>query len=134
MSKKNNNPYRDGSAYHKIYADILKAKGICTCQGLIDLGHSPHDVRVVLSTRIDSRGNLSCRSESYYLAPLKKVKGEDQKFRLRRHNPPLEKLTRKSASAKSEQVESKQTKSKDKSKAKSKAKSKKGETVEAVEA
>ena len=123
MSKKNNNPYRDGSAYHAIFAAIKEAKGIVTRQGLIDAGFSKHDVQVVLSPRAESRGNLSARSEVYFMDKLNKKKGEDQRFRLRFHKTPLDKLTRKSA--KSEGVESTQTK------AKSKAKTKKAATVEA---
>jgi hypothetical protein len=99
MSKKNNNPYRAGSAYAAIFAFIQNAQ-IVTRQAIISAlpeiaketkngKASEHDVTVVLSPRMDGesrkdpRGNFSAQGHVYAMAKLKKVAGEDQRFRLR---------------------------------------------------
>jgi len=99
MSKKNKNPYRDGSAYHAIFAAWQK-KQVVTEQELIDAGHKKADIGVVVrspresSKRGDCRGNMSCQGHLYFAELLKrsKVNGvkEPQKYRLRWRNPALE--------------------------------------------
>jgi len=93
MSKKNKNPYREGSAYYKVCQDLIEAsrggalaKGI-TRQELIEKGHSPHDITVVLSPRAksergDCRGSISARGEIYFvhLPPRKVIEIEDENF------------------------------------------------------
>ena len=90
---KNVNPYRKGSAYHAICEDIIEAskggalaKGI-TRKELLDNGHSPADVTVVLSPRAfskrgDVRGNISARGHLYFMhLPARKViEIEDENF------------------------------------------------------
>jgi hypothetical protein len=99
MSKKNANPYRntkESHAYHDIFNDIRKAPGqIVTRSGLIALGHSPHDVTVVLGprdegkSRGDCRGNMSAQGHLYFMDAIKKP-GEEKKFRLRWRKTPLD--------------------------------------------
>lgn len=99
MSKKNKNPYRNGSSYHAIFADWQK-KQVVTEQELIDAGHKKADIGVVVrsprasSNRGDCRGNYSCQGHKYYGELLKRntVNGvkEPQRYRLRWRNPELE--------------------------------------------
>ena len=139
MSKKNKNPYREGSAYHGIFSAWQK-KQIVTEQELIEAGHKKADIGVVVrsprksSTRGDCRGNMSCQGHLYYAELLKRktVKGvkEPQKYRLRWRSealPPRKRGDNKAVEA--QKVEAKattkaSTKSKSKSKAKAKAKAK----------
>lgn len=102
MASKNQNPYRDGVAYAKIFDDIRKANGVVTRQALIEKGHNIFDITVVLSPRAegsstrggDCRGNLSAAGHIYYMEKLLKVKGEPQRFRLRWRKTELEKNVR----------------------------------------
>ena len=99
MSSKNNNPYRVGSKYHDLFAQVRK-KQVVTRQDLVEQGFSPHDVTVVLSPRAegtgrgDCRGNMSAQGHVYYMEPLNKKKGETKRFRLRWRKTPLDALKR----------------------------------------
>ena len=104
-SKKNRNPYREGSAYANIFEYIRKAPGgIVTRSELLEQGFSVSDVTVVLSPRAegastrggDCRGNLSAQGHVYFMEkklPFLK-KGEPKRFRLRYRAEVLEKLVR----------------------------------------
>lgn len=104
MSKKNKNPYRDGSAYNSVFAIWQKAQ-VVTEQELIDAGCKKADIGVVVrspretSTRGDCRGNRSCQGHLYYAELLKRkvVNGvkEVQKYRLRWRPVALEPRSRK---------------------------------------
>ncbi len=101
MASKNQNPYRDGVAYNKIFAFIRKNQ-VVTRQQLLDQGFSVADVTVVLSPRevgktregADCRGNMSAAGHLYFMDKLAKVKGEAQRFRLRWRKTPLDKHVR----------------------------------------
>lgn len=79
MSKKRQNPYREGSAYSKVFTDLRSAgqKGVSRKE-LIDLGHSPHDVTVILSPRAegeskgDCRGSISAQGHIYFVSVKRK--------------------------------------------------------------
>ena len=104
MSKKNKNPYRDGSAYNSVFAIWQKAQ-VVTEQGLIEAGCKKADIGVVVrspretSSRGDCRGNRSCQGHLYYAELLKrKVSGgvkEVQRYRLRWRPVALEARSRK---------------------------------------
>ncbi len=86
MSKEHKNPYRDGTAYAKIFDAIRKAKNqTVTRQGLIEQGFSAHDITVVLSprevgtSRGSPAGNFSAQGELYFMLP-KKVKATVKKI------------------------------------------------------
>jgi len=100
---KHENPYREGSNYHvgfafmqrkqvftrsEVAAEILKA-GLSDKADKKDLeGAAIQSATVLLSPRLkdgrgDCRGNLSSKGEFYFVQPLKKIKGEEKKFRLR---------------------------------------------------
>ena len=74
MSKKNNNPYKAGSAYHKGFDVLRKAgqKGISKADLAAQAGISEHDAQVVLSPnalgegRGDCRGNMSAAGHLYF--------------------------------------------------------------------
>jgi len=111
MATKNKNPYRDGSNYNGIFEAIRQAKGIVTRNQLIEAGHSVSDVTVVLSPRAegasrgDCRGNLSSQGHLYFMDKLKKVKGEDQRFRLRWRKEVMDKAKRLPKTVKAPEVE-----------------------------
>ena len=129
MSKKNKNPYRDGSAYNVIFGVWQKAQ-VTTKLALIEAGHSPHDINVVLSPRETARegcsclGNMSAKGEFYFAEKLKRKeidgKKEDQRFRLRWRK---EVLTPRKRTIK-DKVVAKKTKATDKTAVKSKSKAK----------
>jgi hypothetical protein len=117
MSKKNKNPYRDGSAYNGVFS-AWQSKQVITEQELIDAGHKPADIGVVVrsprktSSRGDCRGNISCQGHLYFadLLKRKKVDGvkEPQRYRLRWRPVALEPRKRgESVSIKAEKVEAK---------------------------
>jgi hypothetical protein len=95
MSKKNKNPYREGSSYANIFGYIQRNQ-VVTRQELIAQNMSVADITVILSPRAegasrgDCRGNMSAQGHLYFMQKLKKVKGQPQKFRLRWRNPVLE--------------------------------------------
>jgi len=74
------NPYRKGCAYDRVFTDIRATgqKGI-TRQELLDKGHSPSDVTVVLSPRETSKrgyagGNRSAKGQKYFVRlPARKI-------------------------------------------------------------
>ena len=89
MSKQKS-PYRKGCAYDRIFSDIraMSQKGI-TRQELLDKGHSPSDVTVVLSPRETSKrgyagGNRSAKGQKYFVRlPARKITSgvkEPQRF------------------------------------------------------
>ena len=114
MSKKNENPYRKGSAYHAIFGYWQK-KQVVTEQELIDAGFKKTDINVVVkspresSTRGDCRGNISCQGHLYYAELLKRkvVKGvkEVQRYRLRWRKVALEPRKRRTKAIESQKVE-----------------------------
>lgn len=97
------NPYRDGSNYRIGFAFMQKKQvftrsevtAVIVNAGLTDRanqkdleGAANNSATVLLSPREkdgrgDCRGNLSARGEVYFVHPLKKVKGEEKRFRLR---------------------------------------------------
>jgi len=88
MSKKVANPYREGSAYSKVFNDLRKSGNTgVTIKGLMESGHSRHDITVVLSpreegkSRGDCRGNMSAKGHLYFVAT--RVKDGDKRFTLR---------------------------------------------------
>jgi hypothetical protein len=99
MSKRKENPYRKGSAYHALFAYWQKKQSV-TEQELIDAGFKKADINVVVkspresSTRGDCRGNMSAQGHLYYaeLPKRKVVKGvkQPQKYRLRWREVALE--------------------------------------------
>lgn len=102
-SKKNRNPYRDGSAYSSIFEYIRTKPGnIVTRSELLEQGFSVSDVTVVLSPRAegvstrggDCRGNLSAQGHVYFMEKMAFKKGEAKRFRLRYRAEALEKLVR----------------------------------------
>lgn len=100
MASTNKNPYRDGSAYNKLFA-FIRSKQVVTVAQLSEAGFKPADITVVLSPRAvgtskgDPRGNLSSQGHVYYMERLpKKNKGEAQRFRIRWRKEPMEKRTR----------------------------------------
>ena len=88
---KNKNPYRDGSAYNKAFADLRSAgaKGI-TRAAMLESGHAVADITVVLSPRAegessrtkDCRGNCSAQGHKYFVMK-KKADGAPARFVLR---------------------------------------------------
>jgi len=102
MASKNKNPYREGCAYHNVFAFIRKSQ-VVTRKQLLEAGFKVSDITVVLSPRAegsstrggDPRGNLSAKGSVYYMEKIaKKEKGEPQRFRLRYRVTPLEKAKR----------------------------------------
>lgn len=95
MSKKNANPYRDGSAYSKIFDNLRKANqaGV-TRAGLLEAGYSVSDITVILSPREegkcrgDCRGNMSAAGHLYFVTS--KVKDGEKRFVLRWRKKDLE--------------------------------------------
>lgn len=87
MSKKHVNPYRDGTAYNKIFGYIQK-KQVVTRQELLAQKFLVSDVTVILSPRKtskrgDCRGNFSAQGHLYFFECLAHAQGEYKKFRLR---------------------------------------------------
>lgn len=100
---KHSNPYREGSNYHAGFAFMQKKQVITRSEvtaaimkgGLTDRankkdleGAAKQSATVLLSPREkngrgDCRGNLSSKGEVYFVEALKKVKGQEKKFRLR---------------------------------------------------
>ena len=124
MSKKHDNPYREGQ-YRKIFAFMMK-KQYVTRNDLLSFTAEtfgkakPADVTVLLSPREsskrgDCRGSISAQGHLYYMEKLgRKVHAgikDPQMFRLRWRPTPLERLTR------NEKVETKQVKTKTPAKA-----------------
>ena len=102
-SKKNRNPYREGSAYANIFDYIRKQQSqIITRSELLEQGFSVSDVTVVLSPRAegsstrggDCRGNLSAQGHIYFMEKLPLKDGKSKRFRLRYRSEALEKLVR----------------------------------------
>jgi len=107
MSRKNKNPYADGSAYAKAF-DMLRSagnKGVSRSE-MIEAGHAVADVTVILSPRAegastrtykgkpcDCRGNYSAQGHLYYVEKRKKD-GEPARFVLRWRKNPLDKSVR----------------------------------------
>jgi len=101
MSTKKN-PYRDGSAYAKVFNDLRQAgqKGI-TRQELIEKGNKSFDVSVILTPRNegvstrdgDCRGHTSAQGHIYYVEK-RKVEGEKARFVMRWRKTELDKLVR----------------------------------------
>ena len=97
----NKNPYRDGSAYSKVFDALRKAgqKGISRADLLES--NAVADVTVVLSPRDegvstrggDPRGNMSSQGQLYFLDKRKK-EGEPARFVLRWRKNPLDKRVR----------------------------------------
>jgi hypothetical protein len=97
----NKNPYRDGSAYAKVFDALRKAgqKGISRAELLES--NAVADVTVVLSPRQegvstrggDPRGNMSSQGHLYFVDKRKK-EGEPARFVLRWRKSPLEKWVR----------------------------------------
>jgi hypothetical protein len=107
----NKNPYKRGN-YAAIF-DFMqsKCKGIFTRQAVIAFAMTLSNakgkklsedaaaasVTVVMSPRAegregargDCRGNRSAKGETYFIEPLKKVKDEDRKYRLRFRSTPV---------------------------------------------
>ena len=138
MSKKNESPYRNGSAYNAIFI-FWQKKQIVTEQELIEAGHKKADIGVVVrspresSKRGDCRGNISCQGHLYFAELLKRGKVDGvkapQKYRLRWRATALEPRKRPvDISIKAEKVETKAV-AKVASKSKSKTKAKATETV-----
>ena len=96
------NPYREGSAYHKVFKDLQDAgsNGV-TRNELLTKGHKTSDVTVVLSPRAegtstrngDCRGNISAKGHLYYMEKNKR-QGEPARFSLEWRSTPLEPKTR----------------------------------------
>lgn len=127
MSKTRSNPYRDGSAYSKVFDALRKAgiKGASRKELLKN--HAPADVTVVLSPRAegdsrgDCRGNMSAAGHQYFVS-TRTVDGE-KRFRLCWRKTELE-ARKRQAKAKVEQKKvstKKGAKSKSRTKAKAKA-------------
>jgi hypothetical protein len=126
MSKpKTQNPYRKGTAYSAVFADLARGgKNGVTRQSLLKR-HAPADVTVVLSPRAegasrgDCRGNLSAQGHKYYVS---KSEGKDgqTRFVLHARKKELPRATRKKTTVAAKKVA---TKGKAKAKAKAKAKS-----------
>jgi hypothetical protein len=96
------NPYREGSNYHTAFG-LIQRKQVVTRSELVEFlgkckdkdgnkltaGAATATATVLLSPREknskkgDCRGNLSSKGEYYFMQPLKKIKGEEKKFRLR---------------------------------------------------
>jgi len=102
-SKKNRNPYRDGSAYANIFEYIRTKPGnIVTRSELLDKGFTVSDVTVVLSPRAedsstrggDCRGSLSAQGHVYFMEKMAFKAGEAKRFRLRYREVALDKLVR----------------------------------------
>jgi hypothetical protein len=100
MASKNKNPYRDGTAYNKLF-DYIRSKQIVTVDELSKAGFKSADISVILSPakegvgRGDPRGNLSAQGHLYFMDRMtKKNKGEAQRFRLRWREVPLDKRSR----------------------------------------
>ena len=139
MSVKHKNPYREGSAYHAIFANWQK-KQVVTENELLALGHKKTDIGVAVrsprlsSKRGDCRGNYSCQGHLYYAELLnrKTVMGikEEQRYRLRwrkvalepRKRPEKVKLEAEKVEVEAVEVE---VKAKTKTKTNTKAKAKK---------
>jgi len=95
MSKGHKNPYRDGSNYAKAFAYWQKIQVVTRSVmeaffGKLGLKTDAQKASstVLLSPRKadgrgDCRGNFSAHGEVYYAEPLKHVKGQEKKFRLR---------------------------------------------------
>jgi hypothetical protein len=86
------NPYREGSAYHKVFESLRASgkKGISRKE-LMVMGHKATDITVVLSPRLEStrgdiRGNRSSQGHLYFARKLvRRVVGdmkEPQRFSL----------------------------------------------------
>jgi len=98
--KTHQNPYRDGSKYHTMFAYWAK-KQVVTRAEFMKNGYTLFDVNIMLSPRIsstrgDCRGNPAAAGNLYYAEPLKKHKqGDEKKFRLRWRSETLSPLRRK---------------------------------------
>jgi len=113
MSKRNKNPYREGTNYHSLFGFIqsnqvvTRAALIEQATGLTDRKGNPLSETAAAATatvllsprevdgRGDCRGNASAQGHVYFMQPLNKVKGEPRKFRLRWRKTPLDRLSRK---------------------------------------
>lgn len=98
------NPYRDGSNYHLAFG-LIQKKQVVTRSEIVaflnkkaSLGDNAAiaTATVLLSPREmdgrgDCRGNLSAKGEFYFVQPLKKIKGQERKFRLRWRSKALDK-------------------------------------------
>lgn len=120
MSKKKANPYREGTAYNRVFEDLRAAgnKGISRSE-LEALGHSKADINVVLSPRsedevrtvngqkADCRGNFSAQGHKYFVSKRipKGEKAKDACFSLRWRKEELSRHVR----PVSKKVESKKT-------------------------
>lgn len=86
---KHQNPYREGSTYHKIFGLMMK-KQIFTksflvkeaCQMGLTLSAALAAVGVMLSSRKNHAGNASCRGDIHFVVALKHKVGEEKRFRL----------------------------------------------------
>lgn len=137
---KSSNPYKENSLYGKLMAHVIgKCKGIITKSALLKhatgklkrtKGSAAAAVGVVLSPREkgttngDCRGNFSAAGDVYFMHPLAKKEGEEQRFRFRIRKTAMKPHTRPEA-------EVKQTKAKTKAKGRKKitAKSRKVATA-----
>ncbi len=109
MSKKNKNPYREGSKYHNLFA-FMRKKQVFTRNdlrqesehlgikgdGTLNVLLSPRDVNQK-GLRGDPRGNFAAKGHVYYVEPLAHKKNEEQRFRLRWREEILENNSRKSS-------------------------------------
>lgn len=126
MSKRHTNPYKEGSAYGKVFEAIRKAKGqTVSRKELLEAGHAPADVTVVLSPRDESqckgdcRGNMSSQGHVYYLKVM--GQGRDKRFRLCWRKTELNPHRR---PVKADKVQAQKVQTKTKAKAKSRGKAK----------
>lgn len=97
------NPYREGSNYHTAFG-LIQRKQVVTRSELVEFlmgkgvvstgkGKEGNEAAIATATvllsprekgkRGDCRGNLSAMGHLYFMQPLKKIKGEEKKFRLR---------------------------------------------------
>lgn len=121
------NPYREGSQYFDGFAYIQKNQ-VVTRSNLVSFLQKKFDLSdasamatatVLLSPREksgrgDCRGNLSSKGEAYFMQPLKKIKGDEKKFRLRWRVKQLSKrdYVRPSTLAKAKEVKQEKTETK----------------------
>jgi len=108
MSKKHENPYREGCAYHRVFEDWRKSGNVGMSRTELHKNHSVADVTVVLSPREtskrgDCRGNYSAQGHIYFAA-TRKVEDEEKRFVLRWRKTELEPRVRHQGEVKAEKV------------------------------
>lgn len=102
IKMKQENPYRDGSAYNKVFNDLKDSgsNGV-TRDELLSKGHKTSDITVVLSPRAegsstrngDCRGSISAKGHLYYVEKFKE-QGKPARFVLEWRSSALEKKAR----------------------------------------